>query len=155
MTSALAKTLPLGERLPAPDEVRSAKELLAIVRPFSEVRAPATIRVSHGGRDETFRLSPAVAGALVDVLTHFSAGRSVTLVPVGATLTTQQAADLLNVSRPYFIKLLEHGDISFEKVGRHRRVSATELFAYKNRRDEERRKALDDLAAMDFEAGEI
>lgn len=155
MSATLGKIAPLDERLPAPDEVRSAKELLAVFRPFSERRAPATIRVSHGGSEGTFHLSPAVAATLVDLLTHFAAGRSVTLVPVGATLTTQQAADLLNVSRPYFIKLLEQGEISHEKVGRHRRVSATELFAYKSRRDDERRRALDDLIATDADAGEF
>lgn len=155
MTSAHAHRIINDENLPTPDDVRSAKELVPIVRRFSERRAPAEITVQHGGTRETFHLSPAIARTLVDVLTHFAAGRSVTLVPVGVNLTTQQAADMLNVSRPYMVKLLEAGELSFEKVGRHRRVPATELFAYKQRRDEVRRSALSDLAAEDFEAGEI
>ena len=155
MAQAVLRADDLDERLPAPDEVRSARELLEIAAPFSKRAAPARIDVSFGGKTDAFTLSPAVARTLVNVLEHFAAGRAVTLVPVGAVLTTQQAADVLNVSRPYFIKLLESGEISFEKVGRHRRVSAAELFAYKKRRDETRRAALSDLAEADFEAGEI
>lgn len=155
MGHALLKAADLAERLPAPDEAQSARELLAIMQPFAKRRKSAEITVSHGGETEAFHLSPAVAQTLVSVLRHFSAGKAVTIVPVGATLTTQQAADILNVSRPYFIKLLDEGEISHEKVGRHRRVAAAELFAYKKRRDEVRRKALSDMAAEDFAAGEI
>lgn len=155
MGNALLKTGDLAERLPAPDEAQSAHELLALMQPFAERRHAAEVTVSHGGKSETFHLSPAVAQTLATVLRHFSAGKAVTIVPVGAMLTTQQAADILNVSRPYFIKLLDEGEISHEKVGRHRRVSSAELFAYKKRRDEIRRKALADMAAENFAAGEI
>ncbi len=154
--SALPKPVDdLDERLPAPDEVQSARALLDFLSPLSKTNAPAHLSVKHGAMEEDFNLSPAVAKTLVEVLRHFSAGKSVTLVPVGATLTTQQAADLLNVSRPYLIKLLETGKVSFEKVGRHRRIPSAELFAYKKRRDEERNSALDAMAALETEFEEI
>ena len=155
MALKLVSSNDLGKRLPAPDEVQSAKELLAIMEPFSRNAAPAKVSVAAGGKSRNFHLSPAVARTLVHVLQHFAAGNAVALLPVGAVLTTQQAADALNVSRPYLIKILEAGEVSFEKVGRHRRIPAAELFAYKQKRDETRREALAEMAALDSEEGEV
>ncbi len=84
-----------------------------------------------------------------------SSGKGFRLIPVNAELTTQQAADILNVSRPYFIKLLDEEKIHFTKVGRHRRVKADEVFRYKAERDGRRDRALSDMAEADAEAGLI
>ncbi len=75
------------------------------------------------------------------------------MIPVRSELTTQQAADLLNVSRPFLVKLLEDGDIPFTKTGRHRRVRAEDIFAYKERREAVRSNALGDLVRVDAEDG--
>ena len=72
----------------------------------------------------------------------------VTLVPVGTMLTTQEAADMLNVSRPHVTKLLKEGKIGFEEVGRHRRVPLQALMAYREERRLSREAALGELARM-------
>jgi excisionase family DNA binding protein len=92
---------------------------------------------------------------LVDILAYMAEGEAVAIIPQDAELTTQQAADFLNVSRPFFVKLLEEGKLEFHKVGSHRRVYFRDLVAYKEQSMGERRKALDELAkqAQDLNMG--
>jgi excisionase family DNA binding protein len=81
---------------------------------------------------------------LVEVL---KAGDAVTIVPIGKELTTKQAADLLNVSRQYLVRLLDEGKIAFHRIGAHRRVRIEDLLSYRAARDEERARQLDELTA--------
>lgn len=140
----------LGGRLPSKDERAAANQLRTIIA--SHATGDATLRVLGDERKPTeVTLTPALSALLMELLRHVGRGDAVTLVPVHQMLTTQQAADILNVSRPFLIGLLERGDIAFTTVGRHRRIRAEDLFAYRRRRDEKRDRALSDLAEGDAE----
>jgi excisionase family DNA binding protein len=82
---------------------------------------------------------------LRDLLTEMAQGNAVTVVPTHAELTTQEAANILNVSRPYLVKLLENDVIPYTKTGTHRRIRYQILMEYKQQRDEESHSALDEL----------
>ena len=90
---------------------------------------------------------------LARVLAHMAAGEGVTILPARAELTTQQAADILNVSRPYLIKLLDCGAIDFRLVGKHRRIRLDSLMDYMREDDRKRRKAAVELSSLTQEMG--
>ncbi|VTR54659.1 DNA binding domain, excisionase family [Serratia fonticola] len=81
------------------------------------------------------RFHPSAVKMLVEILGELANGNAVQVVPVHAELTTQEAANLLNVSRPHVVKMLEEGKIEFHKTGRHRRIRFADLMAYKEQRD--------------------
>jgi excisionase family DNA binding protein len=93
-------------------------------------------------------LPKGVARLLSHLLTEMARGNAVTLFPIHAELTTQEAAEILNVSRPYLIQLLEEGKLPYRRVGTHRRVRYQDLIDFQKRSDEQRSRALDELAAQ-------
>ena len=142
----------LGGRLPSTLERTAANQLRRILA--SHDSGETTLRIID---EETKKLSeitltPGLSKLLTELLRHIGNGDAVTLVPVSQMLSTQQAADIMNVSRPFLISLLDKGEINHELVGRHRRIKAETLFAYKRGRNAKCSKALNDLAALDGES---
>ncbi len=138
----------LGGRLPSGREREAANQLRTILA--SHAAGETVLRLLDDEKCLTeVILPPALSGLLTEMLRHVGSGEAVTLVPVQEMLTTQQAADILNVSRPFLVKLLERGEMTFTCVGRHRRIRAEDLFTYKRTRDARRTKALEDLAEID------
>jgi excisionase family DNA binding protein len=95
----------------------------------------------------------AVVVLVAQISLQLAAGVGVSIVPSHAELTTQEAADLLNVSRPYLIGLLEEDKITYRTVGRHRRIRFEDLMRYKRQNDVDTRAAADELTALSQELG--
>ena len=112
-----------------------------------------SVRIQLVDDDKTVDVPASALRLFVHLLTEMSQGNAVTLIPTHAELTTQQAADLLNVSRPFLVKLLDEGKIPCRTVGKYRRVRFDDLMAYKRKDDEARAKVLDQLTAEAEELG--
>lgn len=104
-------------------------------------------------RSHSIELPSSVMRLLVDILVELAEGNAVKVVPVHAELTTQEAADLLNVSRPHLVGLLESGRLPFRKTGKHRRVRFTDLMAYRTERAAASEAAMQALAAQAQDLG--
>jgi excisionase family DNA binding protein len=104
-----------------------------------------------GPDGQALPIPESVFRALVLVAQDMAQGKTIVLMPHGKMLTTQEAADLLNISRPYLVKMLEKGDIPFELVGSHRRLRVEDVLAYRRTRALERRSKLDRLTQLSEE----
>ena len=98
-------------------------------------------------QEQPLILPAGAVALLMDILEAMAAGRGISLIPENAELTTVEAAEVLNVSRPYLIKMLTEGALPYRKVGKHRRIRMEDVMAYKSRIDREREAVLDELAA--------
>ena len=141
----------LGGRLPSAHEKAAANQLRKIIAAHAAGDTKLRVLDDEAKAPSEVTLTPALSNLLMELLRHIGRGDAVTLVPVSQMLTTQQAADILNVSRPFLVSLLDKGEIDHTLVGRHRRIKAEKLFAYKRARDTRRSKALTDLAELDAE----
>lgn len=143
----------LTPTLPTESDASLAKETSRLLAPRVCSSAPLSFRVLDAAKGETLRIPAPAAKMLVRILEEMARGNAVTLISVHAELTTQEAADMLTISRPSLIQLLDEGKIEYRKVGTHRRVRFESLMAYKRNADAERRAALAELAAYDQEIG--
>jgi excisionase family DNA binding protein len=143
--AATAEVIDLAERLPTVEEMESAAEAASALARARNENGSLTIPIAGEGE---VRLAPAIAEVIIELLGVLARNNMVTIVPTGAELTTQQAADMLNVSRPYISKLIKEGKLEHVRVGSHRRVPLDALMAYKARRDAGRTLALRELARL-------
>jgi len=137
------------ELIPSANEVTLARDSSrTLAQTLPTKKNQVKIRVFSDGRTESDIVIPASAlRLLVNLLTEMAQGNAVTVLPLHAELTTQQAADLLNVSRPYFIKLLKEEKIPFKKVGRHRRIAARDVMTFKATQEKNSEEAVDTLVS--------
>ncbi len=135
--------------LPSPETVREAQAALRKLAPLGAQAKPTSeVRVrAEAGPEEAVVLPRQAFELFLEVLGQLANGNAVTILPVHAELTTQQAAELLNVSRPYVVSLLEEQVIPYRKVGSHRRLRAADVLAYKHRDEARRKQVLDELTA--------
>ena len=138
------------ERLPKEIDIQCADSLRQILAATNQSNGTTKIGITIDKEQSAdVVLTHGVAKTFLDVLRLISSGRGFQMVPYGVELTTQQAADLLNVSRPYLIKILDEKQIAHTLIGRHRRIKAVDLFAYKKKRDAERERLLTKMARID------
>jgi excisionase family DNA binding protein len=146
------------ERIRRLEPVRAPREDQAeIAELATALHAPSTARDTHydliGPGGERHRIPQAVVYGLARIVEVLASGDALTIVPVGAVMTTQQAADLLNVSRQYLVRLLDDGKLPYDRTGKHRRLKIEDVLAYKQQRDHERDEKLDELARLTEELG--
>lgn len=137
----------VGRGLVSPTDAE-AKAALASGRTLAAHISDGGLKLAFANGCEELDLPAPVARLLLEILTELGQGNAVALDTVQPELTTQQAADLLNVSRPYLVKLLDDGVIPSRKVNTHRRVLREDVLAYKRDIDAKRLKTLEELTAQ-------
>ena len=143
----------LATALPSEAEAILAKETSRVLAARVQTADPLQLRMLDDPTAGTVKLPATAVRMLIQILEEMARGNAMTLIPVHAELTTQQAAGMLNISRPSLIQLLDEGKIEYRRVGTHRRVRFEALMAHKRRADAERRAVLAELAAYDRELG--
>lgn len=130
--------------VPSQEDTEKAK---AFSRMLARDHAPESrVTLQRESDEEAIEIPHTVFNVLMKVLAIMSEGKAFALIPMDEELTTQQAADFLNVSRPYLNKIIDLGEISHRKVGRNRRIKFSDLLEYKQQQETKSKAALQDLA---------
>jgi excisionase family DNA binding protein len=145
----------LQDQLPSAEESALAKicsrELSAILE--SGVDTQTLLVTDPSSQQHQVQVPSSALRLLVDVLTELGEGNTVKLIPIHAELTTQEAADMLNVSRPTFIKLLDEDTIPYTRTGNRRKVKFADVKAYKDNLEQQRLTTLEELSELDQDLG--
>lgn len=123
---------------------RTSKQLLSR---YAREDQSLILHILDSEQKQSIELPSGAVDLLMDILEAMAVGQGITLIPENAELTTVQAADILNVSRPFLIKLLDERQIPYRKVGKHRRIRMEDVMTYKQKIDQERESVLDQLVA--------
>jgi excisionase family DNA binding protein len=129
---------------------KEKSEIEQLYRLFLLEKAPALVGPNH----ESVELPGFIYDILLQVVGYLRQGKGVSIVPVMAELTTQQAANLLGVSRPFLVGLLHDRRIPFHKTGTHRRIYRKDVMDYRDRRDSDRKRVLDEIAKQAMAGGD-
>jgi excisionase family DNA binding protein len=147
MSAIGLQSLKAPPMLPTEAEAKLARESGRLLAHCIGHGETARLRVIDGN-DEIIEVPVSALRMLVDILAQMADGNAITIVPIHAELTTQQAAEFLNVSRPHLVSLLEQNELPFRKVGTHRRVLFRDLLDYRERSRALALNALEELAAQ-------
>lgn len=145
----------LQQKLPSTEEATLAKlssqELSAVLETRAEIQK--VTMTDRQGVVHNMNIPVSALRLLIDVLTELGDGNSVKLIPIGSEMTTQEAADMLNVSRPTLIRMLDNAEIPYHRTGNRRKLRYTDVMTYRERTRAARISALDELSALDQELG--
>ena len=142
-------------KLPSRKEQKIARENKEILdrRAGNIKKSTKEVEIGIKGEEDSIKIPVSALKHLNTIMNLMAQGKAITVNPVDAEITTQEAADLLLVSRPYLVKLLENGKIPFHMVGSHRRIRLEDLLAYKKQMEKEREEALTELTRISQELG--
>lgn len=146
MTSATLNRAMLPDEKEINAAAESSRQLAAFLSTKDETQRIELIDESQ--QREVIELPTFALRLLGEILSELALGNTVKVVPIHAELTTQEGADMLNVSRPHLVKLLDEGALPHTKTGRHRRIKFNDLMAYKKQRDQASYAAMDELTAQ-------
>lgn len=130
--------------VPTDEETERAKKFSRILA--REFASAESVKIQREDSDESIEIPRQVFNVLMRLLSVMSEGKAFSLIPMDKELTTQQAADILNVSRPYLNKILDLGEIAHRKVGRNRRIRFSDLMEYKKSQEQKSKAALQEIA---------
>jgi excisionase family DNA binding protein len=145
MASSTLRDVTFPEESAAADIEAAHRQLASFLRAHPTPHSRLTLVSDDETEPAEITVPAQVMRLVIEIFDTLARGDAIMVAPVHAELTTQQAAEMLNVSRPYLVKLLESGELPYRKVGSHRRVRLQDVLAYQERQDERSREALLEL----------